>query len=73
MTYADWVSLWNQETSGKEESFKSPVIYEEIVKASNDGLIPSTTELDSKHISIGKINTIIYYWINDHNTTISYC
>ena len=53
LTYADWVSLWDQKTSGKEETFKSPVIYEEIVKASSDGLIPSTAELDAKHISIG--------------------
>ena len=55
MTYSDWISLWNQKTSdeGKEQRFKSPVIYEEIVKASNDGLIPSTDELNAKHVSIG--------------------
>jgi len=61
LTYADWVSLWDQKTSGKEESFKSPVIYEEIVKASSDGLIPTTAELDAKHISIG--NTLIIFSI----------
>lgn len=55
MTYSDWISLWNQKTSdeGKEQNLKSPVIYEEIVKASNDGLIPSMDELNAKHVSIG--------------------
>ena len=55
MTYSDWISLWEQKTSeeGKEQRLRSPVIYEEIVKASSDGLIPSGEELSASGVSIG--------------------
>jgi len=51
LTYADWTSIWDQTTSddGKENQLKSPVIQEEITKASETGLIPSSAELNAKH------------------------
>ncbi len=54
-TYADWISVWDQTTSddGKENKLKSPVIQEEINKASDQGLIPNAKELNDKHVSIG--------------------
>lgn len=52
-TYADWIRVWDQETNGKEDVLRSPVLVEEFQKASADGLIPSEAELQAKNISIG--------------------
>ena len=39
-TYADWSRVWNQETTGKEDSLRSPYLDTEFVKAKELGVIP---------------------------------
>ena len=40
-TYADWSRVWNQETTGKEDSLRSPYLDTEFVKAKELGVIPA--------------------------------
>jgi hypothetical protein len=42
-TYADWSRTWTQETTGKEDSLRSPYLDKEFDKARELGVIPANT------------------------------
>jgi len=43
-TYKDWSRTWDQETTGKEDSLRSPYLDKEFVDAREKGFIPANTE-----------------------------
>jgi len=43
-TYKDWSRTWDQETTGKEDSLRSPYLDREFEAAREQGLIPANTE-----------------------------
>lgn len=44
-TYQDWSTSWKQETSGKEDSLRTPYLDEEFKKAEKDGIIAKDSSI----------------------------
>lgn len=71
-TYADWSGFWTQETSGKENSLRSPYLDKEFQQAKELGLIPKTSSIGGSWSSLtdaGEATNLNLVYLTNYDCT----
>lgn len=71
-TYADWGGFWTQDTSGKEDTLRTPYLDKEFRKAEELGIIPKTSNIGGSWSSLtdaGEATNLNLVYLTNYDCT----